>query len=127
MATISLLITVLVVSGLFFGGRWGYRKITKDDKKPDTTSIVAESGSQTNGTVTPTADFPSVVTDQAASTSVPNTSRSNTTPVASTAPSKGSTEIPNTGAGESTFGLLIIIVILGYLFSVTKKAFLKNN
>ena len=128
MALGSLLLTIGVMSIVFFGGRWVYRTIADKDKddvktvttteiskdlvvsKPDSTSNT--SGSQSvGGTVGSSQDFPSVVTDQAASTSVPSSVRN------STAPSKGSTELPDTGAGETLVILPLLVVVIGYFVS----------
>ena len=37
LALATLVTTVLLAAGLFFGGRWVYRKVVKQDKKPATT------------------------------------------------------------------------------------------
>ena len=135
MAVLSLLVTVAVISALFFGGRWIYRTVTKNDKNETTTtestsntsnglSYSGDNSSNSSGSVTPSDEFPSVVSDQAASTSVPNSTRTNTpTPSnnsTATAPSKGKTDLPNTGAGEVLVIVPIIAMIFGYL------VFLKN-
>lgn len=70
MAFLSLLITVVVLGGLFFGGRWAYRTLTDDDTD-DLASSQDEKTGVTVGTIgdtiRPTEDG-GVVSDEAAST-----------------------------------------------------------
>lgn len=40
LAFTTLVVTVLIVIGLSFGGRWAYRKIANKDKKVDTTKTI---------------------------------------------------------------------------------------
>ncbi|MDO8266039.1 MAG: hypothetical protein Q7T41_03800 [Candidatus Saccharibacteria bacterium] len=132
MALGSLLITIGVMSLVFFGGRWVYRTLAdkdKDEVKTVTTTEISKdlvisnpeyntnnSGSQSvGGTVGSSQDFPSVVTDQAASTSVPSSVRNSST--SATAPSKGSTELPDTGAGETLVIFPLLAVVIGYFLS----------
>ncbi|MBP6962755.1 hypothetical protein KBB49_04425 [Candidatus Saccharibacteria bacterium] len=129
MAVVSLLITILVVSALFFGGRWIYRSLTDDNLEVTVTTVdvsgdqessdmnideSAENGSEPE----PTVNFPSVVSDEAASTTTPSSSNpSTTTP---TAPTTGGGNIPNTGAGEVLIIAPIIAMIFGYLVSIKR-------
>jgi hypothetical protein len=118
MAFLSLLATIAVFSGVFLGGRWIYRTITDDsDSKTVTTGNVAEENPQ-EGSVESQVDENTVgsesssptqegtVTDQAASTSTPSTSR----------PATGST-IPNTGADSTMIALPVIALVSGYIVS----------
>lgn len=126
MAAISLLITILVVSALFFGGRWIYRSLT--DKTPELTVTTTEN----NGTDSRAEDFgkannepesdeyfPSVVSDEAASTNTP--SSSNTSVSAPSTPTTND-DLPQTGAGENMFVLLFMVVIAGYIASIKRSA-----
>lgn len=143
MAFLSLLVTVGVITALFFGGRWVYRTLTDDDKEKiaeTTQTTTKQSGSvNADGTLnvnekdqvatntdettvinddtnaTPSADFPSVVTDQAARTDVPSTTRP-TTPTPKT-PTTGDSELPNTGAGEILIIAPVVSIALGYFVS----------
>jgi len=124
MAIISLLITVAVVSGLFFGGRWVYQKIAhRNDTKQtttQTTSTASSNSSNTNSATTPSnssnkessTDFPSVVSDQAASTSVPSNVRNTSTT---------NSNIPNTGPGESALVVIASVFVLSYRISLRKQ------
>lgn len=139
MAFLSLLITVSVLSGIFFGGRWGYRTITNDiddtttsttvtDKDtgnsggdlavttPSTSSdtdnefgVDSEGSAQESAIVGGSLSTGGVVSDEAASTSIPNQD---------VASSTDSNEIPNTGAGNILLLVPILVVVLGYAFSI---------
>lgn len=130
MAVISLLITVLVASALFFGGRWIYLSLT-DDATKDTisdnggtdTKVVETgvSGSESEDGYT----FPSVVSDEAASTSTPSnssptTSTPTTKPSATSTPSVAS-DLPDTGAGETSFIFMFITFMVGYYIKLKKQ------
>ncbi|MBP6962734.1 hypothetical protein KBB49_04320 [Candidatus Saccharibacteria bacterium] len=134
MAFTSLLLTILVVAGLFFGVRWVYRSLT-DDNLEVTVTTVDVSGDQESSDMNidesaensnepePTENFPSVVSDEAASTTTPSTS----SPVASapSTPATGGGNIPNTGAGEVLIVAPIIAMVVGYLIS--RKYQLQNK
>ncbi len=114
MAIVSLLLTILVVSALFFGGRWVYRSLTDDTTEVTVTTTETndvndfgetESGAETDD------NFPSVVTDEAASTNIPSSSNTSTT-----TPNTGS-DLPDTGAGEVLIIAPLVAMIAGYLAS----------
>lgn len=107
----TLVVTLLLASGLFFGGRWVYRTVfdNKDDKKQpvatetkkdeskktDTNKPNETTGSSSGGTTTP----------QAARTDTPSTSTPRPTtptqgPATTTLPSSGTTTLANTGPTE---------------------------
>lgn len=129
MAFLSLLITVVVIAALFFGGRWLYRTVTDDGSDtPETTS----GSNSTNGSNVDLPAFDSdvvgqdivsddedssenegVVSDEAVSTSESNADR-----VAAAGP--GST-IPNTGAGDIIFIAPAATAIVGYAISRKKQ------
>jgi len=143
MAILSLLITLLVIAMIFFGGRWVYRALTDNDSNTVTTT----GNTNSNGVNLPTFDGSvvgqgntnpddsssaesstdsntgttnaGVVTDEAATTSIPNTDR-----VIAETGSEDET-IPNTGAGELLLITPIAIAVAGYF--VSRKLILKNN
>ncbi len=141
MAFLSLLITVLVIAALFFGGRWLYRTISDSDNSTDSpvstvnTGTVATSNdrddviisdsqvdSSDSSSDTTTSTSEGTVSDEAASTSVPNTATNNgRTAGATTTPPSSSSQIPNTGAGELIILAPLIAVIAGYLFSRNRQ------
>jgi hypothetical protein len=129
MALLSLLITVAVLTALFFGGRWIYRTLTNDDVKVVTTSNGTASNSDTiietttPSTTTPASEPNGVVSDEAATTtsSTAHTgTHSSTNNTASTTPKTGDSEaLPNTGAGN-ILGLFLAVTALGYIVSIKK-------
>jgi cytoskeletal protein RodZ len=137
----SLLITAAVIIGLFVGGRWAYRKIAKKDKTTtvatvQTTTQTTSPTSTTSTTTTPTTTPTPVTTTPTPTATTPSTSTTTSTPSATTTtsttstPAQGvsttqttatntsavaaTTNIPNTGAGN-TIGLFTILTIGAYL------------
>jgi hypothetical protein len=140
MAFLSLLVTIGIVGALFFGGRWVYRTLTDDNTTVITTNTPANTTEnpattteesttqQTQQGATNTSDQvepAGVVSDEAVSTSTPNTSSSNNrSGVAGTSstPSTGdSDELPKTGAGEILFILPIIAAVAGYSYNRSRQ------
>jgi hypothetical protein len=133
LAGITLVVTVLVVMGLFFGGRWVYRKVRHNVGNKGTVATTQQSqdaSSSESGASTSTSD-----NGQSANSS--NAGSSSNTPAASTPSSSGSsaatgagssastsqgtvsttaarTSIPNTGPGD-TIGLFAGVSLMGYL------------
>ena len=129
MAIASLLLTILVVSVLFFGGRWVYRSLT--DNTPEvtiTTTGTTDNESNVNdfgeseSEAETDENFPSVVSDQAASTTTPSGSGPSTT--APSTPGIGG-DLPDTGAGEVLIVAPFIAMVAGYLIS--RKYQLQNK
>jgi hypothetical protein len=142
MAFLSLLVTVAVIAALFFGGRWLYRTLVDNDSDSSSTttstpavvstpldsnasdegtadeeaaeSTVSQTNSGTNSASNSTSQ--GVVSDEAARTDTPSSSRS-TTSVAGTS----STDLPNTGAGELLIAVPFGAVIAGYMFSRNRQ------
>lgn len=135
MALASLLVTVAVLSGLFFGGRWLYRTIANRNKndssetKKDVATVSngssssqsgsssssngnTNSGSTQTGTTSPTSG--GRVTDQAASTTVPNTGS-----VAGTTTT--SENLPNTGPADLT--VIIVAIMVGAIATASASVY----
>lgn len=101
-ALITLLVTVAIAVGLFYGGRWVYRKLNKKTATPQTTQETStlpglenttqptEDSKQTNGVTPPAATPPQTATG----TQTPHPPTAATT-TPKTGP--GSTSLPNTG------------------------------
>ena len=97
----TLVVTLLLAVGLFFGGRWVWRKVVKNDKPAQTAQTSNESQSNTN------QDKPAESNNQ----NQPNSQNSNT-PVSPTTPnntaqnqtgtSSTSTSTPSGGASSGT-------------------------
>ncbi len=135
MAFVSLFITLAVIALLFFGGRWLYRTLTDNDSKTTTTSDATNNDgidlptldgdvvgrgnkSDSDNSADDATENAGVVSDEAASTSTPNTDRVTETG------SDSESEIPNTGAGEVLLALPVVLAITGYL--VSRRHMIKN-
>lgn len=102
----TLLLTLILATGLFFGGRWVYRKIAGTDKKPDIAQTTpkeeekkVESPGETQGT---SSESQGATGTSSTSTSTPS---STPTPAPATPPGPTpspavSTALPNTGPSE---------------------------
>lgn len=146
MAFLSLVITIAVLGGLFFSGRWAYRTFIEDDTSSDIVNtdepdIASVAGSNTEATdpaaapaptptptPTPSPSSGGTVSDEAASTSVPNNSSAATNSSNETSSSTGSaavsgastnstTPLPNTGSSSEILIVIAAIATLsgGYL------------
>lgn len=106
LALATLIITFLIASALFFGGRWVFRAIFSNDDKATTSqnesSEEQKSEEERSGTDTPTS-LPGDQSNTQSSNSTTNqnsntaTSNSDTTP---TVPVTGPSELVNTGPGD---------------------------
>jgi cytoskeletal protein RodZ len=100
----ALIITVLVATGLFYGGRYAYRKINKDDKQTASQQQTQTDTSKTQSGAEPAANpnTPTVLPDSTggegggAPASTPAATPPAPTPTAST-PKTGDTTLPHTG------------------------------
>lgn len=143
MAFISLIITVIVIVGLFFAVRWAYRAMTDDSSDTITTGTVEGDGGATiitdgsgdprssedivAGVLNPDSDDADdagtvdteeggVVSDEAASTTrevAGDTSTDSDNTLTTTGPS----DLPSTGAGETVAIILLATVGIGYAMS----------
>src|SRR4051812_17064489 len=68
----SLILTVAIIAGLFFGGRWIYRKVTNNDKKPTTGQAPSQPETTQNKPSTPSQ--PNDLQPAAPSQNQPNSS-----------------------------------------------------
>ncbi len=117
----SLLVTVVVLVGLFFGGRWGYRKATKKNDK--TTVATSQTGSNNTSKTPPPTTSPTPTTTPTPSSTVAGTNSiaegvaatqtptTNTTAKAAT--TTAAATVPNTGPGD-TIGLFAVVAVLSY-------------
>jgi cytoskeletal protein RodZ len=97
LAFVTLVVTVLVFSGLFFGGRAVYRSITKDNKQPKTASTTKQkpANSSSNSSSSPSQSQPS---PNSSTSPTPNPNPTpQTQPTPSTVPNTGPGNLPNTG------------------------------
>ncbi len=127
----TLLVTVLIAVGLFFGGRWIYRTVVDNNDDKNTNTTAENNGEQQP--VSPTtdnqdkkADTPAPTTPSANPTPnpTPATTPQPTTPTAAaqtptTTPKTGSDDLPNTGPGNITAILIGTVVLASALHYVT--------
>lgn len=118
LAFVTLAVTVLVVLGLFFGGRWAYRKITQKDK-PIVTTVQAPqsppSSSNSGNNSSSGSSGPTRPSGNQGSTPPPAPSGSATNaPASQTSPPQGSNvaATPNTGPGD-TLGVFVVATAVG--------------
>lgn len=131
LAAATLVGTLLLASGLFFGGKWVVQKVTNDDKKPVATdqkinnsgpTFVADkpdtNGTASDGASTPAPAAPSQPTP--AATPTPNPTA--TAPVAS---SGAASSLVNSGPGD-TVALFIGTVVLATISHRLAFAFVRK-
>lgn len=96
-ALLSLTISIALFTGIFFGGRWVYRKVAHKANKPATTAQTeTKDTSKTEGDSEQKPSSSDANKQTAGSTTPPQTSStSTTTPQAATAPTSG--DLPHTG------------------------------
>lgn len=131
MALVTMALTVLIIVGLFYGGRWVYRELNNQDAaKPTVTAPANPSDSkEISGVTSLPSDEPSSATrsDQssAGSTTNPTGPTTNTTNTSNNT-SGTQTQIPDTGPGE-IFAIALIAVVCGYLLRAKMLAQKINN
>jgi predicted permease len=121
MAFLSLLATIVIIAGLFFGGRWLYRALSSNDSDERSVATL-DTTVQENGTVgtggsndnNASTEQGGVVSDQAARTDVTETVTDTTEAERqSSAIPSDDDNLPETGAGD-TMILLIVVTVFGY-------------
>jgi cytoskeletal protein RodZ len=131
MAIASLIVTVAILIGFFYGGRWLYRKITNNDETKPTTTSQTDTNKPTSTQNGATDADKNKDTNTSGTVTAPSTSNgisgsiggSTTTPAQGVSPSQptstnqsavaATTNIPNTGI-ELNIALVIGIIALGY-------------
>lgn len=128
LALATLAVTLLVAVGLFFGGRWVYRKAThknvattKTSQPATTESAPANSSSpsstsdQSSSTSTSSNSSSTTPTSPTSSNSSSSTSSTTTsTPSASQSTAASNTSLPNTGPGD-ILKVFVIVTLVGAL------------
>lgn len=123
----TLIVTILLVLALFFGGRWIYQKLTRRDntnttqtQSSDTSKTGDTTNQSSNGSSTAPSNKPSSGTSTQPSNSGTNSlpavppSSSSSTSKGVVPPSVARTNIPNTGPGD-TVAIFFAVSLLGYL------------
>lgn len=129
----TLIITVLIILGLFFGGRWVYRKV--HHSKTITTASVQKNGSSkdipsdssavSSGASTGTSSASTSTPSSSASSTTQNSSTSTTTSPAGSTTSTGaaSSNLPSTGPSDN----LAIFAVVSVLAYVMHRRFATKN
>lgn len=125
LALITLIVTVLLVLGLFFGGRFIYRKVRGTDK-PAPVAVQTDNDDQEAQNPTPStpANPPTVQAPQGSTpsqlpsdgTTSPTTTAPNgtgTTPTQTTTPTPDG-NLPNSGPGD-TLAIFLAVSVLAYV------------
>lgn len=114
LALATLVITVVLAMGLFFGGRWVYRTVFEKDETPTSEVAEQEPGEQEEtGTSSTSTDNDNDETPAPAPTPTPTPS-----PAPSTPSPTGTTsdDLPNTGPAQTSLVALAVSILggLGY-------------
>ena len=96
-AVATMFLTILIVLGLFFGGRWAYRQIVDNDKKDTpTVQTPSQAGQNPQQVTTLPGDGSEGSTSGSAQTNPTNTSGG----VVSESTASATASLPNSGPGE---------------------------
>lgn len=134
LALVTLVVTVLVALGLFFGGRWAYRKLAGKDQPGTTTQtappqVVQQPSSETGQPTTPpsseTPSAPGSGTDLPAPTT-PTTNGPSSTSTPDVTPNTGPTlsaTIPRTGPADTVaiFIAVSALATIGHRLYTAKR------
>lgn len=120
LSLVTLLVTVAVIVGLFYGGRWVYRKATGNNNKQATTQNTPASTHEEDEDEND-EDEPEESSGSTSSTSTtsPTPSASQNTNTSTPAPGSTTTsstsgDLPETGPGD-TVAIFVAVSLLGYL------------
>lgn len=122
MATGTLVVTIILAVGLFFGGRWAYRKVKGNDSQQAATNSNVEQATGDNQPQTPQASSantsqPSPTPPAAPTPPPPAAPTPSTAPAASTPPATSSastsaqSNLPNTGPGNVVAGFIVATIL----------------
>lgn len=111
LALATLLVTVVVVLGLFFGGRWAFRKLKNSDKPAPVavqTDTTKDQGTKAAEPTPNTSDAPTTPPAQ-------TPPASNPTPAPATTPTPArNSNLPSTGP-EDTLAIFLAVSVLAYI------------
>lgn len=119
----TLFATIIVVLGLFFGGRWTYRKLANNPKKPTVGVQKAPVSDQANKPSNPSTATTSTPATNPPANSSANSTPQNSTPTAST--TANSNNLPSTGPGDIV-AVFFITSVMGYVLHY-QKIFTRNR
>ncbi len=113
-AFLSLIATILIVAGLFFGGRWIYRKLTHKNNQPSTSQPASTNQSESANNQSESQSSQSQTDNSSSSSSESNSSSSsnNSEPTTNTPSSQApSNQVANTGPGSNLAIFLAVTII----------------
>jgi cytoskeletal protein RodZ len=116
-ALATLVVTVLVALGLFYGGRWAYRSVFKKDNKPTTTVVENNDKSTATNENTSNSGTSSTNTDQSNPAPAPaptGSTGTTTTPQTPGMTAGRSTGLPNTGPGD-VIAIFVVTALTGMI------------
>lgn len=129
LAAVTLVVTVIAATGIFFGGRWLYRKLANSDQKPTTTvqqpqtdNLPAQTTPPTS-TPAPSSTTPPATTPTPAPSTPPTTSPPRNTNSSTANSNSTVTRVPDTGPGD----VLTIFVAASILGAVLHRSYLVRN
>lgn len=137
LALATLALTILVSAGLFYGGKWAYKKITNPNK-PDTGIVQEGTRNQDNNDTPPTPTGSPQTSSTATPPPAPSTppvantpptppSRpGSNTPAATTQNAANSANLPTTGPADTAV-LFGVVVLAGYFSHQYLYASRKTN
>ena len=122
LAIVTLLVTVAVLVGLFFAGRWTYRQLTKKKATTTTQTITTDTATSTTPSVPSSASTgsstPSTTSNSSNTTSGSGTAAQGVTPTQSATTNTNAqaavTTVPNTGPGN-TVAVFAAVVVISYV------------
>ncbi len=107
LALATLLVTVLVVLGLFFGGRWAFRKLKNNDKPAPVAVQTDTAKDQGTKAAEPAPATPPAQT--------PSPSTGSPAPAPATTPTSArNSNLPSTGP-EDTLAIFVAVSVLAYI------------
>ncbi len=123
-AIVVMALTVLIIFGLFYGGRWVYRQINETPVSQPTVTAPANPPAEQRAENSGVTALPS---DEPSNASSPSgTQPAASTPVApgNNVAAGGASQIPNSGPGD-VFAVTLLAIFVGYLFKV--KSFTRKT
>lgn len=131
MALVTMILTILIIIGLFYGGRWVYRELNTDEATTTPTTQTTptvnapqnppagnQNNAQTGGTL------PAGESENSNSGSAESSAQSTNQSTSQTQPTQTTTannNLPNSGPGE-TFAVALLAFAIAYIYRLFKLA-----
>ena len=93
----TLMLTLILAFGLFFGGRWAYRKVANKDNKPTQTASQTKTAEEKKAADSKKSDNPGSTTNNSGSTGTSSTNTTTPSNAVAPATTTSSGQLPNTG------------------------------